>query len=154
MILPSDLDHHSIALIEKLKYLLTVEIRAVVGRHLEFRVAGGEVLDDPHTIAGVQDVRSIEVTSKSDIYAFTFHDFIAYSVTDEQFIQHWPKAVGKGNLVASYTKSHLLSYVAATTWATSDYPGKLLHYQVNTLDHTIDVVTAKFPTLVMEKGAN
>ncbi|MGC3940983.1 hypothetical protein ACOTTU_24575 [Roseobacter sp. EG26] len=149
MKLPKDLTHPLATIIEQCEYLRTVEIFPVCGSLLEFHAGAGKVFDDPHTIAGIEGVRSIEVPPKSDRYSFKFANFVSYSVTDEMFINTVTDEVFKGGRLRSYSKSHFLDYVSAATSATDHFPGNLLHYQLNTLDHTIDVITAEPPELVM-----
>jgi len=152
MELSSDLEHPLVAVIERLKYLRTVEIPPVFGNLLELRIGGAEVLNDPHTVAGIEDVRSLETPEKSDVYSFIFRNFVSYSVTDEMFIQSATDDVFEGGRIRIYSQCHFLRFVAGTTWATSHFPGPLLHYQLNTLDHTIDIVTAESPKLVVKQG--
>ena len=154
MKLPKDLTHPLTTIIEQCKYLRTVEIFPVFGNLLEFHAGGGKVLDDPHAIAGIEGVQSIEVPSKSARYSFKFVNFISYSVTDEMFINTATDEIFEGGRLRSYSKSHFLDYVSAATWATANFPGNLLHYQLNTLDHTIDVVTAEPPELMMVQSGN
>ncbi|MDA9980017.1 hypothetical protein N9E38_01100 [Yoonia sp.] len=154
MKLLKDLAHPLATTIEQCEFLRTVEILPVLGNLLEFHAGGGKVLDDPHTIAGIEDVRSIEVPSKSDRYSFKFVNFISYSVTDEMFVNSVTDEVFEGGRLRSYSKSYFLDFVTASTWATSNFPGNLLHYQLNTLDHTINVVTAEPPELVMVQSGN
>jgi hypothetical protein len=154
MKLPKDLTHPLTAIIEQCEYLRTVEIFPVLGNVLEFHAGGGEVLDDPHTVAGIEGVRSIEVPSKSDRYSFKFVNFVSYCVTEEMFINTATDEIFEGGRIRSYSKSHFLDFVSTATWATADFPGNLLHYQLNTLDHTIDVVTAEPPELVLLHSGN
>lgn len=139
-------------MIERLQYLRTVEISPVIGNFLKLSVGGAEVLENSHTVSGIENVRSLEVPEKSDIYSFSFHNFVSYSVTDEMFIQSATDDVFEGGRIRIYSQSRFLRFVAATTWATTDFPGPLLHYQLNTLDHTIDIVTAGSPKLVVKQG--
>ena len=152
----SVLNHPLVAVIENMKFLRTVEILPVRGELLEIHVAGADVLDDPHTVAGIEDVRSVEVLSNSRVYAFSFPKFVAYAVTDEMFIHSKTTEIFEGGRVRLYSKSHFRDYVSSVSWATSDFPGTLLHCQINTLDHTVDVVTAAPLELVMleEKADN
>lgn len=147
MKLAKDLKHPLVAAIEGCKYLRTVEIRPVLGNLLEFHAGEGKTLDDPHEVGGIEDVRSIKVLSESELYSFKFQHFVSYNVTDEMFIQNSKDDLFEGGKLRSFSKSRFLEYVSATTWATADFPGELMHFQLNTLDHTIDVVTAEPPEL-------
>ncbi len=139
------IEHPAVTSIEQLRYLRTLKVSPVTGTLLEVHVAGGEVLDNPHAVAGIHNVRSISIPKKSDIYSFKFANFISYSVTDEMFIQTVTEEVFIGGRIRIYSKSHFLDCVSSATWATSEFPGRLLHFQLNTLDHTIDVVTVNPP---------
>lgn len=154
MKLPTDLTHPLTTIIEQCEFLRTDKIFPVVGNVLEVQVGGGRVLDNSHTMAGIEGVRSIEIPSEADRYSFKFVNFVSYSVTDEMFINTATGEVFEGGRLRSYSKSHFLDYVSAATWATANFPGNLLHYQLNTLDHTIDVVTAAPPDLVVFQSGN
>ena len=151
MQLMNGLEHPLVSLIEQLQYLRTVNILPVVGNLLEIHIAGGQVLNDPHTVGEINDVRSIEVPEKSDIYSFYFNKFVTYNVTDEMFIRRTAGEVFEGGRIRTYSKSHFLEFTSSVTWATTDFPGPLLHYQLNTLDHTIDVVTAEPPAITVHQ---
>lgn len=148
----SELNHPLLAKIEQLEHLRTVEICPVVGTILELRIGEAKVLNDAHTFAGIKNVRALSVTDKSDVFSFTFCNFVSYSVTEEMFIQQAPTDNFQGNRIRIYSKSRFLDFVADTTWATSDFPGPLRHYQLITLDHIIDIVAAEPPTISMKHG--
>lgn len=135
--------------IEATRWLRTAQILPVTGTLLEVHTAAAQVLDDPHLVAGIEDVRSIAISATSKIYAFRFIEFVAYSVTDEMYVGRTQEeeVFEGGDRVRVYSESHFLNHVSKTTWAKDEFPGPLLHIQLNTLDHTIDVVTIKAPEI-------
>lgn len=142
------LDHPLITQIENHKYLLSQRIFPVEGSRLVFQIAEAAPMGDPHvTVVGIKGVETISTPRKAKRYTFTFEDFVAYSVTSEMYAQEGKDEIFEGRRVRIYSQSAFLTFVSATTWATDDFPGPLHHYQVNTLDHSIDVVTANPPRL-------
>jgi hypothetical protein len=96
------------------------------------------------TFSGYQDIVSGE---KDLAYEVLFPNYISYAVTNEAFGIVDDAEVRSGRLFSIYTKSHFLNFVQASTLATEDYPGPFTHYQVNCLNHTIDVVSTSEPDI-------
>lgn len=96
------------------------------------------------TISEYQDI----ISGENDLaYQVLFPWYIAYAVTNEAFSIVDDAEVRTGRLFSIYTKSHFLNFVQASTLATEDYPGPFTHYQVNCLNHTIDVVSTSEPEI-------
>jgi len=135
------------------QHLLTRQIEKTVSELLSVSVATG-VIGKKFTGDGpLGGGWPIEITSKSEIVEFRFPNFVSYAVTSETYAQNHSDEECEGGWIRVYSKSFFLDFVAWSTWASSDYPGKLVHYQVNTLDHTIDVVTSQPPELNISKGS-
>jgi len=96
------------------------------------------------TISEYQDIVSGE---KDLVYELLFPDYISYAVTNEAFGFIDNTEVRIGRLFSIYTKSHFLNFVRTSTFASEDYPGPFTHYQVNCLNHTIDVVSTSEPEI-------
>lgn len=148
MKLLKSLDHALVATIEEHKYLRTIEILPVFGNFLELHFGAGFFERTSQTVSGIDGCRPIDIDPRASFYSLKFINFVSYSVTDEMFSQSAEHEAFSGLRLRSYSKSHFLDFINAKTWATADFPGELLHYQLNTLDHTIDVVTAVPPDLV------
>jgi hypothetical protein len=76
-----------------------------------------------------------------------FDSYVAYSVRNESFVQIDKEEEWVGKLFCTFTKSKFLDYVRTATFASDDYPGRLLHYGINCLNHIVDVVTIKQPII-------
>lgn len=148
----TDIEHPLLVEIECAKYLLIAEIAPVIGTVLEVRIVGASALGKPRNVIGIANALPILPPPDADVYSFVFRNFVSYSVTEEMFSQGADNQVSKGGRIRIYTKSCFLDFVSNTTWASDEYPGKLVHYQFNTLDHTVDVVTANQPEIVVTKS--
>lgn len=142
MELNASFDHPLLAEIEKSEFLRTHLIKPVVGNFLEVQVGVAEAIDQTLEMAGIMGVKALEITPRSKKYTFYFSDFVAYSVRDELYAEYSENENSIGGKISLYSSSNYLEFVKSSTWATDDHPGKLLHFQINTLDHTIDVVSA------------
>jgi hypothetical protein len=102
------------------------------------------------TISGTRDVMSDE----SDLaYQIVFSNYISYAVTNESYTVVDETEVRNGRLFCRYTQSHFLKFIQASTFATQDFPGPFTHYQVNCLNHTIDVVSTSEPEIKVIDGS-
>lgn len=129
--------------------LLTAAVQLHNQRLLEVVIAEavtGESLVDVGPIAGT---RALEIQPKSKLYVFKFLDFASYAVTEEMFWQASDADVvadTHNGKVRQLVQSPFLDFVRASTWAESYYENDpLLHFQLITLDHTVDVVTTHPP---------
>ena len=114
----------------------------------------GEALGDVGPISGA---RSLEIRPESRRYVFSFLNFVSYAVTEEMLwkTSDEDRVVDTSNgRVRQLSRSPFLSFVRASTWA-EDYYDKdpLLHFQLITLDHTVDVVTTRPPEFCGPSGS-
>ncbi len=93
----------------------------------------------------IKNVKRLDIHAESARFVFRFHDFIAYSVTEEMYIKASDETVVEDGRVRLISDSEFLDFVKATTWAETAQDGRLLHYQLSTLDHRVDVVTPHPP---------
>ncbi len=102
------------------------------------------------TVSGVQDI----VSGEHELaYQIMFPYYISYAVTNESFAIVDDAEVRTGRLFSIYTKSRFLDYVRATMLVTEDFPGPISHFQVNCLNHSIDVVSTSKPEIkVLNSG--
>ncbi|HMV84308.1 MAG TPA: hypothetical protein PLD20_25615 [Blastocatellia bacterium] len=109
--------------------------------------AGGEAEDIQVAEVKIPNTRAIISSEKDLAYQILFPNYISYSVTNEAFALADEKEVRSGRLFSIYSQSHFLDFVLASTLATADYPGLFTHYQINCLNHVIDVVSVSEPEI-------
>ena len=91
----------------------------------------------------------VEVDDTCARYELNWSSYVLYQVTNESFgkKEESPERI-LGNLACVYRSSRLLDYVARSTNASDDYPGKLAHYQIICSDHVIDVISTEPPECI------
>lgn len=141
-------EHPIVTWVNKGENWLTQQIQPINQRLLVVDIAAAIRGSQPETIAGIDNTFLLEITPESDVVRVSFSDFVSYSVTEEMFAQHSDQEISEGGWLRIFSKSFFLDFVEHSTWATSDFPGKLVHYQINTLDHTINVVTSNPPEIL------
>ena len=83
----------------------------------------------------------------SRAFALIWWNYVAYAVRNESWaIPGEAQTAGTGRL-GRKTASDFLAYVAASTWATDEHPGKLTHWYLNTEWQCLDVVSVEPPEL-------
>ncbi|TRD15574.1 hypothetical protein [Palleronia caenipelagi] len=127
---------------------LSKQIEPINQRLLVVEIAAAILGPHPGEIAGIAGAYPLEIKPESDVVKVRFFDFVSYSVTEEMFAQQSDQETSSGSWLRVFSNSFFLDFVAQSTWATSDFPGKLTHYQINTLDHTINVVTLNPPEIL------
>lgn len=100
-------------------------------------------------VAGTEiaDVRPIEVSPDSPRFEFYWDSYVAYAVRNESY---WDKEAGEAEFSSHFytrTTSAFLDYVAATTFASEDYPGPMIHWALDTLNRCLAVVSTEAPRL-------
>lgn len=143
-----NISHPIVSWVNEQDYWLTKQIAPVDQRMLIVEIAIGVKSDQPRETAGIKDTYALEIKPESDVVRIEFRDYVSYSVTEEMFAEHPDKEVSIGRWLRIFSKSFFLDFVKLSTWATSDFPGELIHYQVNTLDHTVNIVTANPPEVL------
>lgn len=109
--------------------------------------ASGEARDIQIGEAVIHNARDIVSREEDLAYQILFPNYISYAVTNESFTFVDDTEVRTGQLFSIYTKSHFLNFVRASTFATEDFPGPFTHYQINCLNHGIDVVSVSEPEI-------
>jgi hypothetical protein len=51
--------------------------------------------------------------------------------------------------LATYDRSHFWDYVSAVTFATNDFPGPQRHFEINCMNHILNVVCRDEPTITI-----
>lgn len=93
----------------------------------------------------------IEINEKR-VYEICFHEYILYQIRNESFCSYDPDEVGRGKYMVLFEKSKLLSSLSDITDAQqledrTFYPGKWVHYCINTQRHVIDIISHCPPTV-------
>lgn len=85
------------------------------------------------------------------VFEVVWDRYISYAVTNESYQIRADPTSFSGGRVRRYTRSAFLEYVARTTFASDDYPGKLEHIGVMCLSHGIDVISPDAPRVRLLK---
>lgn len=83
----------------------------------------------------------------SQVYEVVWSNYVAYNVRNETYFQPEPGEVLGGPPLDVRTSSAYLTYIAASTFATNDYPGVLSHWRLYLEWHCIDVVSVDAPSV-------
>lgn len=86
-----------------------------------------------------------DITSR--VYEIVWSNYVAYNVRNESYFRPEDGEVLGGPPLDVRTSSAYLAYVAASTFATNDYPGVLSHWRLYLEWHCIDVVSVDPPTV-------
>ena len=95
----------------------------------------------------IPDVRPVEVTNFSRWFEIVWDTYIIYSVRNESYCSLDKNEEWSGNAFRMYTKSKFLDFVSSSTFASDDYPGPFVHYEIVCSDHIIDVASEHPPTV-------
>ena len=132
-------------------YLYLEEISEPHVNGLRLILSEGIVADRTETLTigntEISDIRPVEVTDASKWFEVVWDTYISYSVRNESFCS-WDKAEEwSGNSFRTYTKSKFLDFVSTGTFASNDYPGPFVHYEIVCSDHVVDVASEHPPTV-------
>lgn len=85
--------------------------------------------------------------SASRAHEIVWSHYVAYNVRNESYFRPEPGEVLGGPPLDVRTSSAYLAYIAASTFATNDYPGVLSHWRLYLERHCIDVVSVDPPVV-------
>ncbi len=99
---------------------------------------GGTELTDCHPVKGT-----------ARFFEIVWNSYIAYCVRNESYCSPEKEAeIAIGNKrFRVYSKSYFTDYISNATFATSEYPGPVLHYCVATENHVVDVASMEQPQI-------
>lgn len=80
-------------------------------------------------------------------YEIIFPSYVAYAVLNESFAKVDDYEQHTGRYFRLYSKSHFLDFLSVATFASDDYPGKSIHYEIACLDHIVDVISSDEPDI-------
>ena len=89
---------------------------------------------------------------RSRVFRVTWFNYVAFLVRNESYAtpdSDTPRGCGLGKL----ERSPFREYVAATTFASDDYPGPLTHWYLTTEWHCFDVIAADDPEIAQLDAA-
>ena len=81
---------------------------------------------------------------------FNRNHLISYTVLNESYSKCPEQSeVFAGKLFRIFSHSHLLEFTEQTTFASGDYPGALMHFQIACLNQVIDVICTAPPKIAV-----
>lgn len=105
--------------------------------------------------AGFQTDSPISPDGNFLCFTIVFKNYLAVSIINESYDDgdgenstEW-LADKTHKLLASYDKSHFREYVSAVTFATADFPGPQRHFEINCLDHILNVICQDDPIITI-----
>jgi hypothetical protein len=101
----------------------------------------------------IPDTRAIISDDLCFAYEIIFGSYVSYSVRNESYTPEDRSEEFTGRLFRSYTRSRFRDYVSVATFATDDYPGKLIHYEVVCENHIVDIVSIEEPEISVIRRA-
>ena len=132
-------------------YLYLEEISEPHANGLRLILSEGVVADRTETLTigntEISDIRPVEVTDASKWFEVVWDTYISYSVRNESFCSWDETEEWSGNAFRTYTKSKFLDFVSTGTFASNDYPGPFVHYEIVCSDHVVDVASEHPPTV-------
>jgi hypothetical protein len=148
-------------LINQCEYLFTTEIREIEGATLGLTIVEAKAqvpistLEDSSPLATLKlGGRPIEQDDTCRVFQLRFdrNHMISYTVLNESYGKYpEPPEAFTGKLFRIFSHSHLLEFTKRTTYASDDYPGILMHFEIACLNHIVDVVCTAPPKIVMGK---
>jgi hypothetical protein len=138
--------------IDTCDFLFLTEIQELGGNRLRIVVHEGKPTGASKTItvggSAIRDCTSIEITAESAAFEFVWPHYVAYAVLNESYASP-PNAEQsfKGRRFRIYEKSYFRDYLSRSTFATDEYPGPLLHFEICCEDQIVNVVSTVSPTI-------
>ncbi len=137
--------------LDSCKYLYLDSISEPESNSLRLVLSEGIVSDHTESLVvgdtTIPDVRPIEVTDASRHFEVVWNSYISFAVRNESYCSWDKEEDWTGNSFRVYSKSKFLDFVASGTFASSDYPGPFVHYEIICSDHIIDVASEHPPTV-------
>jgi len=112
----------------------------------EATVDGGAGAVNPGT-DGANYGRPIISDETCNLYEVMFESYVAYAVLNECYASGDESEEFTGRHFRVYSKSNFLDYIRAATLASEDYPGKFTHYEINCLDHVVEIISVDEPKI-------
>lgn len=93
----------------------------------------------------IGNVHSIDYDYTLPLIQIDFESYIGYSILNESFtsLDDYEKFEGKAFRICS--KSRYLDFIKVDTFASEEYPGPFIHYEIACFNHIIDIVSISEP---------
>jgi hypothetical protein len=115
---------------------------------LRLAVAEAVILEPNEKISGPASLRApITITSDSRRFELVWKNYVAYSVRNESFAQPDKDCPSVTGVFLERKSSAYLRFLEETTFATSVMQKPMRHWEINCLNHCIDVVSFGEPTV-------
>jgi hypothetical protein len=83
----------------------------------------------------------VKIDEACATFQLDWNNYVLYHVLNESYgVPADATEFYEGKLARKYTASKLLQFTLASTCATDEYPGKLLHYEIICEQHVINVI--------------
>ena len=99
----------------------------------------------PIESTAVGEARRILPSEACPAFELIWYDYVAYAVRSESYARFEDGEIPSEDSFKVRSASAFLAYVKATTFATNNSPGPLIHWSLDTLNHCLDVVSATPP---------
>ena len=145
-------------LINECTYLFATEIReleeltlgvTIIEAKAQSPIANTE--EDSRPLARLKlGGRPIEQDDTSRVFNLVFdrNHMISYLVSNESYGKYpEPPEEFTGKLFRRFSHSHLLEFTRRTSYATDEYPGVLMHFEIACLNHIVDVICTAPPMI-------
>jgi hypothetical protein len=93
----------------------------------------------------------VRPTILSRVYRVIWFNYVAFCIRNESYAVAESEPQGRG--LGTERASSFRDYLSKATWATDDFPGRLVHWFLNTEQHCFDVVAVDPPEIVELAGA-
>ena len=110
--------------------------------------SGPPELIDP-SMPGLGESRAIVADDSTAAWEILFESYVGYAVLNESFASpaQEDEAWSGANLFRRYTKSRFFDYLRAASFASDEYPGPLVHFEILCLNHIVEIVTSEEPKI-------
>tara|TARA_B110001454_G_scaffold101323_1_gene95676 strand:+ start:256 stop:729 length:474 start_codon:yes stop_codon:yes gene_type:complete len=95
----------------------------------------------------IGEARRIQPLEEDLAYELVWPQYVAYAMRSESYARLEDQEMRAADSLHTRRDSAFLAYVAATTFASDEYPGPLTHWSLDTLNHCLDVVSDTPPTI-------
>lgn len=105
---------------------------------------------DPQDVAGFgfSDYRIVESNDQSRLFEITWPTYILYTVRNESYAAFDETEIREtGRVAVVCSKSQFLDHLAASTFASKDFPGPFWHIALHCQNHVVDVASSEHPTV-------
>jgi len=125
-------------------------------------VSGSDLLDaettDPASAKTLRvSAPSAERGEAGRVFEINWRGYIAYCVRNESYARAEPKGNGKGRVFIKHTRSGYLEYLSVCTLASDLFPAvfprPIVHWEINCLNHAIDVASIYEPEISVRDSA-